>query len=164
LTRKLNELKEGKNKSEADKDIAEFRQRMENQFIDVYHKLQVPSEMVEKAKRENGFHLYLSGGGFRGWGYLLLYMNQVQGHHYPISIINGFSAPKSHFEDTDMMEKVARTANRVFRVSDRRRSQVPAVAFLINILAKAIPHGIKEVHFCQGGVREGILFHELIPS
>ncbi|PTD04096.1 Retrograde regulation protein 2 [Fusarium culmorum] len=62
------------------------------------------------------------------------------------------------------MEEVARTAHSIFRVSDRRRKQVPAVAFLINVLSNAIPHGIRLAHFCQGGVREGLLFKELPPS
>jgi retrograde regulation protein 2 len=35
---------------------------------------------------------------------------------------------------------------------------------LINVLAEALPHGIKSANFCQGGVREGILFQELLPS
>jgi retrograde regulation protein 2 len=62
------------------------------------------------------------------------------------------------------LKQIAHTASKIFRVSDRRREQVPAVAFLINVLAEALPHGIKSAHFCQGGVREGILFHELLPS
>jgi len=164
LTRKLQELKENKSKDEADKAIVEFRKEMKDNFLDAYDKLQVPDELVARAIRDGGFDLFLSGGGFRGWGYLLLYLNQTHGHHYPISIINGFSVSKSQFEDTKMLEEVARTSKRVFRVSDRRRSQVPAVAFLVNVLATAIPHGIKSVHFCQGGVREGILFQELVPS
>ncbi|CAL3966506.1 unnamed protein product [Diplocarpon coronariae] len=36
-----------------------------------------------------------------------------------------------------------------------------ALAFLVNVLTEALPHGIKEAHFCQGGVREGVLFREL---
>jgi retrograde regulation protein 2 len=35
------------------------------------------------------------------------------------------------------------------------------VAFLVNVLAEAIPHRIREAHFCQGGVREGYLFKQL---
>lgn len=38
------------------------------------------------------------------------------------------------------------------------------MAFLINALSAALPHGIKEAHFCQGGVREGILYQELPQS
>lgn len=164
LSKKLAELKEGKTKPEAGRELAEFRRDMKANFVDAYHKLQIPHELVEGAKKDGGFPLYLSGGGFRGWGYLLLYLSQVHGNHYPISSINGFAAKKSQFEDTDILKEISRTANKIFRVSDRRRSQAPAVAFLINVLVEALPYGIKEAHFCQGGVREGILFQELPPS
>jgi retrograde regulation protein 2 len=164
LTKTLADLRKGKSKEEADKAVGAFREEMRGNFLDAYKKLQIPDDMVAKAKEAGGFELFLSGGGFRGWGYLLLYINQVHGHRYPISIINGFSVPKSQFEDTEMLKEVARTAERIFRISDRRRSQVPAVAFLVNVLVSAIPYGIRAVHFCQGGVREGILFKELVPT
>ena len=37
---------------------------------------------------------------------------------------------------------------------------MPAVAFLVDCLAQALPE-IQYVYFCQGGVREGLLFKEL---
>ncbi|KFY28122.1 hypothetical protein V491_00627 [Pseudogymnoascus sp. VKM F-3775] len=161
LTKKLEALRDGKSTEEADKAVAEFRVEMKTNFINAYNQLRIPDEMVQKAIEKGGFPLYLSGGGFRGWGYLLLYMSQTHGRDYPISLINGFSAPKSDFEDVERLKKVARQADKIFRVSDRRRAQVPAVAFLVNVLAEALPHGIQVAHFCQGGVREGILFEEL---
>ncbi|PVH72413.1 Ppx-GppA-domain-containing protein [Cadophora sp. DSE1049] len=164
LTRKLEELTAGKSKDEAERALDKFREEMKTNFLDAYEKLEIPRDLIEKAKTDGGFPLYLSGGGFRGWGYLLLYQSQVHGHRYPISLINGFSAQKTQFEDTKSLEEVARTAHRIFRVSDRRRTQVPAVAFLVNVLARSLPHGIKEAHFCQGGVREGVLFQELPPT
>ncbi|RFU34727.1 hypothetical protein B7463_g1643, partial [Scytalidium lignicola] len=164
LTRKLTELKKGKNKDEADQAVANFREEMKANIRDAFYSMNIPEELVEKAKNGGGFPVYLSGGGFRGWGYLLLYLSQVHGHHYPISVINGFSAHKSAFEDTEKLKEIANTAHKIFRVSDRRRMQVPAVAFLVNVLAEALPHGIKEANFCQGGVREGVLFQELPPS
>ncbi|KAH7137379.1 Ppx/GppA phosphatase family-domain-containing protein [Dactylonectria estremocensis] len=164
LTNILAELKRGKSKEEAEKALAELRQEMVAKFEDAYEKIKVPESLVREAKTDGGFPLYLSGGGFRGWGYLLLYMSQVGEHPHPISIINGFTVGRERFENTKAMEEVARTAHTVFRVSDRRRKQVPAVAFLVNVLAQAIPHGIRAAHFCQGGVREGLLFRELEPS
>lgn len=161
LTRRLADLEKGKSPEEAEKARNELRKEIHDNFLDAFNKLEVPEDMVARAKEEGGFPLYLSGGGFRGWGYLLLYVNQKHGRHYPISIINGFTAPKSEFEDTDRLKQVARASRKIFRVSDRRRGQVPAVAFLVNVLSGAIPHQIKEAHFCQGGVREGILFQEL---
>lgn len=164
LTKKLKELQKGKTHGEAQKAVEEFRAEMKHNFRNAYIDLQVPSNMVERAKQQGGFSLYLSGGGFRGWGYLLLYQSQSGGHDYPISIINGFKAPSSDFADTEKLKQVARTAHRIFRVSDRRREQVPAVAFVVNVVANALPHGIKEAHFCQGGVREGVLFQALPPT
>ncbi|KAB5542752.1 Ppx/GppA phosphatase family-domain-containing protein [Coniochaeta sp. 2T2.1] len=186
LTRTMEELRRGKSKEEADKALQALRDEMIANFRDAYDRLRIPDTLVSKAKAEGGFPLYLSGGGFRGWGYLLLHMSQTgahsdkddgdennndrdeksdwDGHAHPISIINGFTVDKARFADTKAMEKVARTAHSVFRVSDRRRKQVPAVAFLINVVNAAIPHGISTAHFCQGGVREGFLFRELAPS
>jgi retrograde regulation protein 2 len=161
LTRRLADLEKGNSPEETEKARNELRKEIRDNFLDAFNKLEVPEDMKAKAKAEGGFALYLSGGGFRGWGYLLLYVNQLHGHHYPISIINGFTAPKSEFEDTNRLREVARTSRKIFRVSDRRRGQVPAVAFLVNVLSGSIPHGIKEARFCQGGVREGVLFQEL---
>jgi retrograde regulation protein 2 len=133
-------------------------------FRDAYDKLEIPDQLVKAAKREGGFQLYLSGGGFRGWGYLLLYQSQTGDHHYPISIINGFWAGGKAFGNTEKLKETARKTKDIFRVSDRRRKQVPAVAFLINTLSLALPYGIKEARFCQGSVREGILFQYLPAS
>lgn len=164
LTQKLDELTKGKSHDEARKAKEKLREEMRTNFVNAYTNLLVPDDIVEKAKQQGGFKLYLSGGGFRGWGYLLLYQSQIGKHNYPISIINGFTAPKSDFTDTEKLKEVAHTAHKIFRVSDRRRKQVPAVAFLVNVLASALPHGIKEAHFCQGGVREGVLFQDLSPN
>ncbi|KAL7972560.1 Ppx/GppA phosphatase family domain-containing protein [Trichoderma sp. SZMC 28014] len=164
LSRQLSDLKKGKRKKDGEAAIARFRQEMVENFRDAYNHLQIPDSLIDKAKREGGFRIYLSGGGFRGWGYLLLYLNQSHGKHYPISIINGYTVGREQFEDTDTVKNIAKAAKNVFRVSDRRRSQVPAVAFLVNVLAEAIPHGIREAHFCQGGVREGYLFRTLSPD
>ncbi|KAL3421579.1 retrograde regulation protein 2 [Phlyctema vagabunda] len=164
LTKKLAELRSGKSEEDGEAAVDEFREEMKKNFVKAYNELEIPEDMIEGAKNNGGFPVFLSGGGFRGWGYLLLYMSQIHGRHYPISLINGFSASKAKFEDVETLKKVARQADKIFRVSDRRRAQVPAVAFLVNVLAQALPHGIKVAHFCQGGVREGVLFRELDPT
>ncbi|CAG8121760.1 unnamed protein product [Penicillium olsonii] len=163
LTQKLADLKRDKSKEEAHKARELFRKEMADNFRAAFDKIEVPEHLVKKAREQGGFPLYLSGGGFRGWGYLLLYLHQTKKRNYPISIINGYTAPKKDFEDTEALKEVARTAHEIFRVSDRRRKQVPSVAFLVNTLAESLPHGIKEAHFCQGGVREGVLFREMLP-
>lgn len=162
LTQRLAQIdKKSKSKEDAARAKKQLREEMKKNFLNAYNELDLPDDLVAHAKRDGGFPLYLSGGGFRGWGYLLLYESQIHHQAYPISIINGFIAGKKDFEDTNHLEKVARDADEIFRISDRRRAQVPAVAFLVNVLAEVIPHGISEAHFCQGGVREGILFSQL---
>lgn len=164
LTQKLDELTKGKSHKEKRKATERLREEMKTNFLHAYTGLEVPEDMVKRAKQQGGFNLYLSGGGFRGWGYLLLYQNQTGKHHYPISMINGFTVSSPDFTDTEKLKHVAHAAQKIFRVSDRRRKQVPAVAFLVNVLAQTFPHGMREAHFCQGGVREGVLFQELHSS
>ncbi|PGH06933.1 hypothetical protein AJ79_06406 [Helicocarpus griseus UAMH5409] len=155
LTMKLKEAK--KSGDEALKKLAE---EITSSFRQAYKDLEVPQRMIDEANKNGGFELYLSGGGFRGWGYLLMSQSDIQ--PYPIQIINGFKVPFPSFKNTAPTEAFAAATNvaKIFRVSDRRRAQAPAVAFLINALAHALPT-IKDVHFCQGGVREGVLFNKL---
>ncbi|KAK6528128.1 hypothetical protein TWF281_009378 [Arthrobotrys megalospora] len=126
--------------------------------------LDVHPELSAKAEKEGGYTLYLSGGGFRGFGYLLLAEHEVQ--PYPVAIINGFSAKREHFVKLAERIGVELSGNQQeelagkFRISERRALQVPAVAFLIRNLLKCLPQ-IKDVVFCQGGVREGCLYATL---
>ncbi len=129
------------------------------------HDGQLGSSANEKAREERsveseGFSLYVSGGGFRGWGYLLMSDHRVQ--PYPVPIINGFRVSWDEFKATDRIQKVAKE-NDVFRVSEDRANQVPSVACLVNVLAETLPK-IKDVYFCQGGVREGKLYTGLPPQ
>ncbi|KXT08728.1 hypothetical protein AC579_6202 [Pseudocercospora musae] len=129
-----------------------------------YGSLKVPAELEQIADSQGGFSLYLSGGGFRGWGYVLMSQHRVS--PYPIPVINGFKASRTEFLSTDQVTAAAAkslehtTEGNLFRISERRAGQVPAVAFLVSVLAEALPH-VKEVRFCQGGVREGFLFSSL---
>ncbi|KAL8737692.1 MAG: hypothetical protein Q9190_008087, partial [Brigantiaea leucoxantha] len=118
----------------------------------------IPSSLTKAADEEGGFTLFLSGGGFRGWGYILMSLHSVQ--PYPIPTINGFRVPKSSFlpsleHHTDLES--------TFGISSRRASQVPAILLLIKALVKSIP-SISDIYFAQGGVREGLLFSTLPPS
>lgn len=153
--------------AEADKEGHGARQRFADsikaRIRDAYASVAVPVELENRAKERGGFTLYLSGGGFRGWGFVLLSQHSVS--PYPIPAINGFRASRADFIDTGAVQAtVANTdpdvEEGIFRVSQRRASQVPAVAFLVSALAEALPL-IKEVRFCQGGVREGYLFSSL---
>ncbi|KAJ9605286.1 retrograde regulation protein 2 [Cladophialophora chaetospira] len=134
----------------------ELQEEMKAQFQQAYDDLDLPDSLQEKAKH-GGLNLYLSGGGFRGWGYLLMSHHRVC--PYPIPIINGFCVTKRDFQQTAEISTLAAEES-VFRISKRRAAQVPAVAFLVNVLVEALPM-IQQVRFCQGGVREGFLFDTL---
>ncbi|KAF1919347.1 Rft protein-domain-containing protein [Ampelomyces quisqualis] len=122
--------------------------------------IDIPKKLLDVPE---GIQLYLSGGGFRGWGFVLMSKHSVQ--PYPIPIINGFRTTTDLFHDTKAVQAAVLKEDMpdIFRVSARRASQVPAVAFLVTCLAQALPR-VLDVHFCQGGVREGIYFADMQPS
>lgn len=138
---------------------AELKRQMKQQFQQAYDELELPESLQHQAEH-GGLTLYLSGGGFRGWGYLLMSQHKVS--PYPIPIINGFHVQKREFQQTAEISTVAAEES-IFRISKRRAAQVPAVAFLVNVLIEALPM-IQHVRFCQGGVREGFLFDTLDPA
>ncbi|KJY02346.1 retrograde regulation protein 2 [Zymoseptoria brevis] len=144
---------------------AQLKDEIRTAVKNAYASLKVPKDLDDAAKANGGFTLYLSGGGFRGWGYVLMSQHRVS--PYPIPVINGFKASRNEFLSTDQVKAAAAASlehgegqDDLFRISERRAGQVPAVAFLVNVLAEALPH-IKGVRFCQGGVREGFLFSSL---
>ncbi|KAL8699193.1 MAG: hypothetical protein Q9201_006142 [Fulgogasparrea decipioides] len=135
-----------------------LRDEMSASFQKALQDLDIPDNMIKEADDEGGWTLYLSGGGFRGWGYILMSLHSVS--PYPIPIINGFRVPKSSFlPDLEQYSDLEAT----FRISSRRASQVPAITFLIEALTRSIP-SISYIHFAQGGIREGLLFSSLPAS
>jgi retrograde regulation protein 2 len=59
------------------------------------------------------------------------------------------------------MLKVNETyGGKIFGLSKRRRSQFPAIVTVVEALVKAVPT-IKQVSFCSGGNREGVLYMKL---
>ena len=135
-----------------------LRQEMSAKFESGLQDLEIPQTLMQQAEKEGGLTLYLSGGGFRGWGYILMSLHKVQ--PYPISIINGFRVHRSSF--LPEIEEYVDPAS-TFRISSHRASQLPAIVFILKTLTQSIP-SISYVHFAQGGVREGRLFSSLPAS
>ncbi|KAH8427820.1 retrograde regulation protein 2 [Aspergillus melleus] len=151
LTKRLEQAKqEGKKAEKA------LEEEMIGNFQDAFKNLEVPQFTKDPNEPSN---LYLCGGGFRGWGYVLMAQSQI--NPYPLPIINGFRASRESFHDTaSVLDVVSDSDDKIFGVSKRRASQIPAVAFLVNVIMDALPH-ITHIQFCQGGVREGFLFDTL---
>jgi retrograde regulation protein 2 len=142
------------------KDHQRFTKDVVAELKAAVKEIEIPEELLKSA---GGLHLYVSGGGFRGWGFVLMSEHAIK--PYPIPIINGFCATIASFGDTQAVQAAVQHEDtpEIFRVSERRASQVPAVAFLVDCLSHALP-GLSDVYFCQGGVREGIHFAEMGSS
>jgi retrograde regulation protein 2 len=156
LTRRLN----GAEKEGGDA-VKALRQEIMTNLRNAVEKIKIPLEMFQEAQSQGGMDLCLSGGGFRGWGYVLMSQHNI--NPYPIPVINGFKTTVSQFQNASMVKTASENNDDLFRVSSRRASQIPAVALLVECLVKALPR-IGIVHFAQGGVREGYLFDMLDPG
>ena len=119
--------------------------------------LGIPQWLWEEAKSNDGFNLYLSGGGFRGWGHLL--MSHARTQPYPIPIINGYRVSNLEFFSNI---STPLDGSKSHRISTRRASQVPAVQLLLRALEQARLQ-VSHATFAQGGVREGLLYECLPP-
>ena len=107
-----------------------------------------------------GLQIFASGGGFRSWGHILMSLDPVQ--PYPIPIVNSYVANGSRLIPDLTDHKPKKESH---RISKRRGSQVPAIQFLVTAIVKALGvNQVSEVIFCQGGVREGLLFDGLSES
>ena len=146
----LSEVSVSKEASLQDEIASNFQRGLEE--------IGVPPGLRDEAIQKGGYTLYLSGGGFRGRGYVLMSTEDIQ--PYPIPIINCYSVNAIRFFSG--LDEPPTSAS-AFRVSSRRASQSPAVLLVIKALAQAkVP--ISKVIFTQGGVREGLLYSRLPPS
>ncbi|AGO13411.1 AaceriAFR277Wp [[Ashbya] aceris (nom. inval.)] len=123
-------------------------------------KIGIPHAMIAAAKSSGGFELFTCGGGLRAIGYLLL--SQIK--EYPIkTVINGFSCSSEEFLTmADLLFLKGKVPghkkdSKIFRVSQRRAQQLPAVGLLMSAALESLPK-INIVHFSEGGVREGTLY------
>ncbi|KAI2472209.1 Ppx/GppA phosphatase family-domain-containing protein [Annulohypoxylon bovei var. microspora] len=108
---------------------------------------------------DNGVDVYLCGGGFRGYGSMLMHADPIQ--PYPIHAVGAYTVQGSIFSQTKHMRKVnAEYEGKIFGMSKRRRQQFPAIATVVEALVDAVPR-IRSVTFCSGGNREGALYMKL---
>ncbi|KAB5580765.1 Ppx/GppA phosphatase family-domain-containing protein [Coniochaeta sp. 2T2.1] len=102
-----------------------------------------------------GLDVYLCGGGFRGYGSMLMHCDPVQ--PYPILSIGSYTVSGDLFCRTKDMVNVNQTYDgKIFGLSKRRRAQFPAIVTVVEALIAAVPK-IRRVTFCSGGNREGAL-------
>ena len=103
--------------------------------------------------------VYMCGGGFRGYGSMLMHTDEAR--PYPFSSVNGYSVPASRFRDTARLRKMNDEFRApIFGLSSRRRQQFPAIMTVIESFTNAVPN-IGNVTFCGGSNREGALMMKL---
>ncbi|CAF3588871.1 hypothetical protein SNK03_001133 [Fusarium graminearum] len=122
---------------------------------------QFPALEAIKASRDKGsrVNVYMCGGGFRGYGSMLMHQDPVS--PYPIPFINGYTASGTLFSKVRHMRRVNEEHDdRIFGLSKRRRQQFPAIATVIEALLATVPN-IGNVTFCGGSNRQGALMMKL---
>ncbi|CAG8521456.1 7428_t:CDS:2 [Diversispora eburnea] len=147
-------LKEAKDQQKRSQLFNTIKTRLEEGF----KKLNPP----ESIKGENGYTVYMNGGGFRSLGYLSM-SEEMKQNSYPMPIINGYGIlAKKLVEITDrFLDKPKFLSGNPFRISKRREKLLPAACFLFKVLMEVIP--LDYVYFCEGGVRHGQCFDLLSP-
>lgn len=117
--------------------------------------------LAEQAEGDDGITIYFCGGGFRGYGSMLMHTEPTQ--PYPIPAIGGYTAPGHRFIQWQKMLEANEYDGKIFGMSKRRREQFPAIVTVVKALIEAVPK-IKQVIFCSGGNREGVLYMALPPD
>lgn len=137
---------------------SELRASMKETFEELKEKF---PELMDQARSKDGITIYFCGGGFRGYGSMLMHTDPIQ--PYPIPAIGGYTVPGNRFVQWREMLKANEQDGKIFGMSKRRREQFPAIVTVVEALVGAIPK-INQVVFCSGGNREGVLFMKLPAS
>jgi retrograde regulation protein 2 len=145
--------------STAEEAKTELRSSMKETFEEL--KARFP-QLKEQAEHDEGITIYFCGGGFRGYGSMLMHTDPIK--PYPIPAIGGYTVPGHRFIMwREMLQANTHENGKIHGMSKRRRKQFPAIVTVVQALAEAIPK-IKEVTFCSGGNREGVLYMKLPPE
>lgn len=153
---KLTEVLASKDNShEAKKELRATMKETFEGLVDRFPKLK------EQAQHDHGITIYFCGGGFRGYGSMLMHTDPIQ--PYPIPAIGGYSVPGDRFiKWREMLHANNYEEGKIFGMSKRRRQQFPAIVTVVQALVEAVPK-VKQVVFCSGGNREGVLYMKLPP-
>ncbi|KAI0484794.1 Ppx/GppA phosphatase [Xylariaceae sp. FL0804] len=114
---------------------------------------------IQTGSSGRGLDVYLCGGGFRGYGSILMHMDSIQ--PYPIPSIGAYTVNYSLFKQVEAARHMnAQYDGKIFGMSKRRRRQFPAIATVVEALLDVAPQ-INTATFCSGGNREGALLMKL---
>ena len=99
--------------------------------------------LAEQVRGEDGITIYFCGGGFRGYGSMLMHTEPIQ--PYPIPAIGGYTVPGHRFIQWQHMLEANNQDGKIFGMSKRRREQFPAIVTVVKALIDAVPKDRKSV-------------------
>lgn len=135
--------------------IAEVRANIKNTLDNM--RTNCPG-LDKQLNSHEGLPIYLCGGGFRGFGTMLMHTDIIQ--PYPFPTVGGYRVSGKRILETDKLLLINLAEGKIFGMSKRRRQQFPAVVTVVQAIAEAIPR-ISDIYFCGGGNHEGVLFMKL---
>ncbi|KAI8583797.1 hypothetical protein K450DRAFT_220021 [Umbelopsis ramanniana AG] len=154
-----------------DEEREKFAQKLIAELTDALEKVEVPDGIKAQSDANDGHTIYLSGGGFRALGYMCMSDSKLYGgdneqssRQYPVLIINGYSISGKTLKKlakkyVDRAPEDLVKELKVFRISKRRATMIPACSFLVLALFKVFK--VRTVYFSEGGVRQGVCFNML---
>ncbi|RFU73488.1 retrograde regulation 2 [Trichoderma arundinaceum] len=142
-------------------ETAKLRDGLSKLYADLCSKF--PALQAIKAANERGeetlVDVYMCGGGFRGYGSMLMHDDPIS--PYPISSSNTYSVRGSRFKETTRMLQMNHNYDgKIFGLSKRRRQQFPAIVTVVEAFIEAVPY-LGWVTFCGGSNRQGALMMKL---
>ena len=104
-------------------------------------------------------NVYMCGGGFRGYGSMLMHSDSTQ--PYPIPNIGTYTVDGSAFKQVKEMTCINQDhEGKIFGMSKRRRKQFDAITTVIDAFVSVVPN-IGRVTFCKGSNRDGALMMKM---
>ncbi|KAL7789370.1 Ppx/GppA phosphatase family domain-containing protein [Trichoderma ceciliae] len=142
-------------------EIAKLRDGLGKVYADLCSKF--PALQAIKAANERGeevlVDVYMCGGGFRGYGSMLMHDDPIS--PYPISSSNNYSVRGSRFKETTRMLQMNHGyEGKIYGLSKRRRQQFPAIVAVVEAFIETVPY-LGYVTFCGGSNRQGALMMKL---
>ncbi|KAI1339607.1 Ppx/GppA phosphatase [Xylariaceae sp. FL0016] len=138
--------------------LSDLQTGMRDAFARLQQEFPALKNVVGNSKSD-GLDIYLCGGGFRGYGSMLMHTDPIR--PYPIPAIGAYTVDGTRFCQTTIMRQVNEEEDgKIYGMSNRRRKQFPAIATVVEALAETVPR-IHTVTFCSGGNREGALLMKL---
>ncbi|KAL5596789.1 uncharacterized protein BROUX77_006737 [Berkeleyomyces rouxiae] len=115
--------------------------------------------VLQETRDGKGIDLYMCGGGFRGYGSMLMHTDEIS--PYPVPSIGNYTVSGDVFKQTQrMLDLNTSYKGKIFNVSKRRRKQFPAIVTVVEAVIAAVGN-IRTVTFCAGSNREGSLMMKL---